>query len=147
MTCCRKLSHPETLKCFNPVAKSIGEMLHGMTTIESFPYDYWLANDNPTLYDADVVKEHRGPCLGNTSRRVQQFIFFARGSLIDGAEIERREKHEDPHSRKWWAHSDLSWVHFANNAQDWVNDMQTVVFDFEFQNVYQENPLVFAQKL
>jgi hypothetical protein len=25
--------------------------------------------------------------------------------------------------------------------------MQTVVFDFEFQNVYKENPIVFAQKL
>ncbi len=65
-------------KCFNPVARSIGEMLHGMTTIESFPYDYWRANDNPTLYDADVVKAHRGPCLGNTSRRVQSHLLRPR---------------------------------------------------------------------
>jgi hypothetical protein len=134
-------------KGFHPVAKSIGEMLHGMTTVESFPYDYWQASHEPILYDADAVKEHREPCLGNTSKRIEEFIFFVRGSLIDGTEIEQREKLEDPYRRKWWAHSDLSWVHFAKSAQDWVNDLQTVVFNFGYQNIYSENPLVFAQKL
>lgn len=36
-------------QAYVPAARSIGEMLHGMTTVEGFPVDYWAAKRDPIM--------------------------------------------------------------------------------------------------
>jgi hypothetical protein len=39
---------------FMPVAVSIGEMLHGLTSVDGFPCDFWAARDYGNLFNADA---------------------------------------------------------------------------------------------
>lgn len=53
-------------RCYMPSARSIGELLYGMTVKFGLPDDYWSARDKPILFDAGAAEEPRGPCLGRT---------------------------------------------------------------------------------
>jgi hypothetical protein len=117
-------------QAYIPVARSIGEMLHGMTTVEQFPYDYWQAKRDPIMYDADVIEEPRARCLGNTSNAVQEFLYLVRGRLADRADIEKHSQGEHSTTDSFRATGEFAWVNFANSAQQWQNDMNTVVLSF-----------------
>ncbi len=121
---------------FVPVARSIGEMLHGMTSVEDFPFDYWAARDNPILFDADAVTSPQAPCLGNTVEQVESLVESVHGRLSDVAEIVKRLQSERLDSVPMSNDEDpWKWVTFVQIAEKWVNDMQTVIFDFRRDNL------------
>lgn len=125
------LCDEESQNFYLPVARSIGEMLHGMTTVEDFPRDYWDAKDNPILFDAEVIKPPLPPCLG---RLVEPIIDLFKGRfhgrLSEHSEIEERLRIANQSTIKVWGDEESNWIPFASVADAWVNDMQTVVFDF-----------------
>jgi hypothetical protein len=128
---------PSVRDAFMPVAVSIGDMLHGMTSVEDFPYDYWRALDYPIMFNADVITEPRGVCLGTSSEQIQAFVESVRGRLVDRFDIEEKLRVE---GLKTVARSNEAgqlheWISFADEGDKWINDMRTVVFDFRRDNL------------
>jgi hypothetical protein len=52
----------EPRDAFVPVARSIGGLLHGMTSVEGFPCDYWSVRRGPIPFDPDSIEEPWAPC-------------------------------------------------------------------------------------
>lgn len=109
---------------FMPAARSIGEMIHGLTAIDDFPHDYWAARDYPVVFDADAVRTPVGPCLGNTVRRVESIVYYHQGHLVDRPDMEERLRLEG------YELADL-----VDDPGRWTNDMRTVVYSFRRDNV------------
>jgi hypothetical protein len=123
---------------FMPVAKSIGEMLQGMTDVDGFPYDYWAAIDRPILYDAEAVAKPRELCLGTSMERIESFIENVHGRLVDRFDIEEKLRVEGRETVGRWNEAGplhLEWFNFADEADKWINDKTTVVFDFRRDNL------------
>ena len=151
----------QTRRSYIPAARSIGEMLHMITQMGDFPYDYFSALKHPILYDVDAVRKPIGPCLGNTVEAISRNIVSdLNGRLIDHPEIEERlraavEAWEKERAEEESYGSDFpieeiddtsgdqdycvelnrtdgsdEWIPIASIADDWSNDMQTVVFNF-----------------
>lgn len=123
---------------FMPVARSIGEMLHGMVAVEDFPYDYWDAVDRPILYDAETVATPRERCLGTAMEQIESFVESVRGRLVDRFDIEEELRAEGRESVGRWNEAGplkLEWFTFSEEADRWINDMKTVVFEFRRNNL------------
>jgi hypothetical protein len=134
---------------FKPIAVSIGDLLHGMTAIEGFPYDFWIALEYPILFNTDVITEPRGRCLGTSVEEIQRVLF--RGShLVDRRGIEEILGEEGLDSADRWSKTEpgREWFDFAAEGDRWTNDMKTVVFDFRIDNLTGGlTSLGFAQRL
>ncbi len=134
---------------FKPIAVSIGDLLHGMTAIEGFPYDFWSAQEYPILFNTDVITEPRGLCLGTSVEAIQRLLF--RGThLVDRRGIEEILGDEGLDSAGQWSKTEpgREWFDFAAEGDRWTNDMRTVVFDFRIDNLNGGlTSLGFAQRL
>ena len=109
-----------------------------MVAVEDFPYDYWKAVDRPILYDAETVATHRERCLGTAKEQIASFVESVSGRLVDRFDIEETLRAEGRESVARWNEAGplkLEWFTFSEEADRWINDMKTVVFEFRRNNL------------